>query len=213
MRITAESYSLVLAGIWNEALLTPVWVAKYGLGIQEGSVNLKVSDGGPLGPTTFSLPGLSYNVLPNALVLRPETQDHAGLNRVQEIAQAILRELPHTPVGALGLNVGFESTSPSEEVLGSFRVAQNDVVDATASEGWSVAGNKLHTSLSKDGLTLNIDKLISDGNVKIQFNFHSPCSGAVSAIAALDRLPFSVAVDEAMRIAGMVLGEEMSDAH
>lgn len=214
MRLIEGSVTLVLAGAWNGAILTPAWVAKYGLE-KEGTVSVTLTQ--PVGQhlgygaatPTYSLEGLQYSINPNGLVLSPLTTDPGGLELVQRVAQRVLAALPHTPLAAIGCNVGFEADD-LERTIDAFRSLQRGVVDA-APEGWASSGNLVRTTLSKDGSTLNIDQAFDGAKAGIQFNFHTPITSGESAMRTIEALSFVALFDEAVSMASTILGEELRE--
>lgn len=215
MRLVDGSVTLVIAGAWNEAILTPAWVAKYALGMDgEISVTMTTPFANAFGQaavaTSYELPGLKYAVHPASLVLSPVGKSLEGLDKVQAAARAILGVLTHTPVVAVGLNAGFEASAPGAGLLDAFRDAQIDVIDA-APDGWAAERNRIHTSLSKEGNKLNVDKSYDGHVVRAQFNFHNPVTTAQGAIDVLDRLSLRMAFEQARDMARVVFAEELQD--
>jgi hypothetical protein len=208
MRLVTDGSSLVIAGAWNAPLLTPLWVLKHGLGVQDDQVQVTVT--APMnmpGPTSYEMPGLAYSVHPKALVLKPP--EYAALDSVQAAAVSILRELHHTPIAAVGFNFRFDAED-SEPLLNRFRDAQEDVVDS-APDGWSVAGNNVKTSLSNDGQSWNVTKGYDGTVVFVEFNLHMPATSTSHAINLLEEHPFSSAFEIAKSWASNLLGEELSN--
>src|SRR5690606_17266255 len=135
MRLTSDSVALVLAGVWNDSVVTPPWFAQHGLGLKEGVLNVQALSpftpyGTMVGPPSYTIEGqATFTVQPHALVLKPAGASAEALDRISQIATNILRELRHTPVAAGGYNVGFEVEDPGVDLLTEFRQAQLDIVD------------------------------------------------------------------------------------
>lgn len=213
MKIVGDSVTLVIAGAWNAAILSPIWVAKFGLNL-EGQIPVTITAPMPAGaainaPTSFKLPKLTYAVTQNSLILTPVGTDPEALELVHSAAKGILAALPHTPILGLGFNAAFEAEN-SEPHLNAFSVAQEDVIGAVPDE-WTAAANSVRTSLSNDNSFLNVEKIFDSGAVRIQLNFHHPVTTAESAIALLDAQSFQGAFASAVDIAKRVLQEELGN--
>jgi len=213
MRLIDGSATLVIAGFWNAGVLTPAWVAKFGLEL-EGQVAVTVTAPMPAGtavnaPASFKLPGLAYAVGSGSLMLSPTEPGLEGLAIVQSAAVRILGALPHTPVLALGFNVSFQADDP-QPLLGVFGAAQGGAIDA-APEGWVSAANLIRTTLSKDGDDLNVEQIYEDGGVRVQFNFHQTITSAAAAVEVLNRRSFGDAFSAALEMAKGMFNEELQD--
>jgi hypothetical protein len=100
MLIVPAETSLVIAGAWNVAILTPDWVLKHGLQ-QKGDESVQVFI--PAGPGTvfdvprFALKEFSFVVRPEALILSPPETVPETLTIIENAAARMLDVLRVCP--------------------------------------------------------------------------------------------------------------------
>lgn len=123
MRLQPGNTSLVLAGSWNPAILTPTWIAQHGLGYApdrefQVGMQLAVQEFGQF--PRFMFETLSVNATPSGLTFSLDSDNAVQVAKSFEVAVRILRALSHTPVVGIGVNFSFADDVISEQVSASF---------------------------------------------------------------------------------------------
>jgi hypothetical protein len=189
MQIVPKETSLVIAGAWNAAILTPNWVLKYGLQ-KKGEEPVKIFFSAALG-TVFEFPRYELNefsfvVGPQALILSPPETVPEKLERVEDAAARMLDILKYTPVNGVGHNFEFQDENPSSDDLAVFTAARQDFAEGLPC-GWVPAASTLTSSFmnASGNVILNIIRIFDAGTVKVKFNFHHPVPSVEKALEIL----------------------------
>jgi len=189
MKLVSSETSMVVAGAWNAAIVTPEWIQKYGLR-QEPNEENRVQVFIPAGSgMVFEFPRFSFNGLvlaarPDALVINPKESSQAKMEEIEFLARNTLAELTHTPVNGIGHNFEFRDSSPDPRHLGVFTGSQEDLMDA-APNGWEVVGSNVTTSLRDGDTIVNIARLFDGTKLTVKFNFHHQIANRDQAMAVL----------------------------
>lgn len=189
MQVVPTETSLVIAGAWNVAILTPDWVLKYGLQ-KKGEERVQIFF--PAGPGTvfefprYALEDFSFVVRPEALILSPPELAPPKLKIVEDAAARMLDVLKHTPVTGVGHNFQFRDEKPLPQHLAVFTAARQDIADKIP-DGWTSAASTLATSFmnATGNVVVNIQRAFDAGIVTIKFNFHYPVSSVDQALEIL----------------------------
>jgi hypothetical protein len=191
MKSISGETSLVIAGAWNPAILTPAWVMEHGLkrSQAEGEQVQVFMPAAPLG--AFELPRyvlseFTYMVRPDALLINPAGADSESYARAENAAAAMLEVLPHTPMNGIGHNFEFRDTSPDPAKLDVFTRAAQDVSDAIPS-GWNSAQTMILSSFRNENgsVIVNVQRQFDAGSVAIKFNFHHAIANIEQALKIL----------------------------
>jgi len=189
MKLVPSETSLVVAGVWNTAIVTPDWILKYGLQ-QEPSEENRVQVFIPAGSgMLFELPRFSFSGLlvaarPDALVISPKESSQAKMEEIEFLATNTLTQLTHTPINGIGHNFEFRDENPDPAFLAVFTKAQEDVMDQTP-DGWAVASANVVTSLKDGDRLVNIVRAFDGKQLSVKFNFHHSISTREQAISVL----------------------------
>jgi hypothetical protein len=130
MDLIPSETSLVVAGAWNAAILSPAWVQKYGF---ESKVDERVQIfvpaalGAILEFPRYVVGNLSYSIRPDALVVTPQDMAEGTLRLAEDFVARMLKALRHTPVNGVGHNFGFQDAAPQPEMLSVFTAANSDL--------------------------------------------------------------------------------------
>lgn len=187
MNIVPQETSLVIAGAWNPAILTPHWVMTHGM--QTQNPNHVVQAMFPAGMTgafeapRFVMQGFQYSPRVDALLMLPQAHTPESFTLLEDVSRRILENLSHTPIGGLGHNLEFRDDAPRDEWLESFANSQLDLVDACA--GMDVVRTTLATSFSRGAGQVNIQRYAEGTSLVVKFNFHHPAHSAADACAVL----------------------------
>ena len=189
MKLISEETSLVIAGAWNSAIVTPEWIQRYGLKKEAGQeisfqAMVPVGAGMLFDFPRFSFDGLSVVVRPDALVLAPSGNSEEKMDEIEQLAANAVAELKHTPVGGVGHNFGFCEDTPNVEALTAFTESQNALV-AAAPDGWTVASTLLATTMIYGSTQVTVNRAVIGNRLTIKFNFHHAVSNGIGALSIL----------------------------
>lgn len=189
MDFVQSATSLVVAGAWNPAILSPEWVGRWGLKL-EGPVSAKVSlpafDAGIFSSPKFTINDFEYSSRPDALlVLFPETRAEK-FGPAEQTTYNLLEALPHTPISGLGHNFEMIDENPDSDRLAVFSNANSDLFDKVPAE-FSITKTSISSSLtSSDGrVVINVTREVDSGVLALKFNFHHPITTAKQALQIL----------------------------
>ncbi len=116
MNFEPYNWTVVIRGSWNQAILTPDWIARE---------IFEVSDGTPIQVEVpinlFSPPRIKHDniaviVRDGALELSVDDCSHESLTRAREYACRAISALPITPMTAAGFNVCYKSAEVSTDL-------------------------------------------------------------------------------------------------
>ncbi len=168
LKITSENTNIAIIGGWNTRIFTPEWIMANISNSKDVAVGLVLGN--------FSLPfylqfdGLNVNFSANRVVISAEIPDDASLIRTQEVADAIVTKLHHTPLRATGINFRYES-DPFEGLAHQLFEQPDD--SALADAGAIIVNKSITRSTLLDDLVLNIRiEIPQKGNPFIGINFH-----------------------------------------
>lgn len=166
-------WSVIIAGRWNQAILTPVGIAKYVFGM-EPSQKLKLEIHVPLDglspyqvkhPTEDVLAMTEHHLLKIALT----EAGYAALAKAMEFGKNALTRLPETPVLAAGFNIDYRADGALDELAGPVRSEVDPLLlDADFRTKERVLGRTLAFG---DGV-LKVRLSVSDVESTIRCNFH-----------------------------------------
>lgn len=187
MKLIARETTLVIAGAWNPAIMTPEWVLSHGLQKDLAGTN-KVQAAIPVGLLfefpRFGLEDLAYIARTDALILFPSATTEDSFATVETVAKRTLDQLSHTPVTGVGYNFEFQDDAPEPAMLQALSIAQKDIVDI-APAGFAVASNAIATSLKREQVVINIQRYFDGTRLGVKFNFHYSVNSASQASRAL----------------------------
>lgn len=174
--------TLVLVGIWNPAILNPEWLVRHAFkkDAQDVPVTLEFATFPGL-PPRLTLEGIVIQPgRSRVVIVVPNDAGEADINNVEAIASAILRELPHTPMQAVGQNFEFVENNPTPEQLNIFD-SSDDLSDAF-DFAFNQISQQVVSSIQFEGRTLNITRTVLDGKLTLKFNFHYNVTSAEDAV-------------------------------
>jgi hypothetical protein len=177
MAIETFDWSVVVAGYWNPAILTPSGIARRLFELDEGTpIAVEVPMDG-LAPHRVRHDGIIVTAEPGRLALTVEVPGLANLERARQIAVRAITRLPETPLTAAGFNIRLKLDDPPEQLLNATTA---DAEKLLSDAGFLIKSRSLRRSIRiGDGL-LNLDIRQGDGvDTKIEFNFHRQSSSLV----------------------------------
>ena len=190
MQLVSSETSLVIAGAWNPAILTPAWVLQHGLlrplGDNIVQTFLPATLGGIFEFPRYVLDGLSFSVRPNLLILSPPESTPDLISTLEVTAANMLEELRHTPVTGIGHNFSFYKENPDAVDLDIFTTSRQDLTD-NMPNGWVPASGSIAASFENNDGTVIVDiQRRCEANVlHVKFNFHHPIKSVDEALIVL----------------------------
>lgn len=192
MKLVSTETSLVIAGAWNPAILTPAWLLKHALGKTSDENNLVQAFLPAMQGVIFEFPRyvleeLSFLVRPDTLIMSPVESSQQHMNKLEDVAAKILEELKHTPITGIGHNFTFSDTNLKSQELDVFTVSRQDLTD-NMSEGWTPATCMLTANFKNTNETVivNIQRQFDVNELIVKFNFHHPIKSEDDAISILN---------------------------
>jgi hypothetical protein len=188
MNIVPQETSLVIAGAWNPAILTPHWVMAHGMETHDANAQMvqalfAAGLNGVLEMPRFSMAGFQYSARTDALLMLPSATTEESFTLIENVSRRILENLSHTPMGGLGHNFEFRNDAPKNEWLDAFANSQLDLVDACP--GMDVTRTTLATSFARGTSFVNVQRYAEGNTLVVKFNFHHPVHSASSALEVL----------------------------
>lgn len=160
-------WNVNIAGRWNRAILTPHGISKLLFQLPEQTaveVLVPVDTYAP-----FQVKNKGVTVTPYNEMLQVSCSENiAGLGEAINVASNALKELPRTPVSAIGVNLGYEIddsailANVAEEVDNRLSDDEHDIVSRQSAR----------TLKWNEGF-LNVNVVIHDNaSTNVRFNFH-----------------------------------------
>jgi len=212
MRLVPNSASIVIAGIWNPAILSPPWLLRLIHEVPVGE-NRPVLLEQPLvaagQPPHYTIDGIKYSPARNQLVIQPasDTPTREELARTQEMSLRILRQLPHTPIIGIGFNFSFMEENPTQTQLAVF-TSVSDLAEHCDFE-FETRKTGIVSTIQFDNRTLNLLRTNEGGQLLIQFNYHYELGSGQEAATKLETPLFVENFDYSRRILNSVYGVEL----
>ena len=187
MELIPAETSLVVAGAWNAAILTPPWVLQHGFQKPpqdqvQVQVFLPAAAGLVFELPRYSLEGVTYSVRPDSLVLAPNSSDNDGLQKVETTVANIVDVLAHTPITGIGHNFEFRDAEAELAHGAVFSESRQDLADVMP-DGWQATTAEIVSSFKKADETVHVNiRRQWDGRiVSVKFNFHHPVTSISQA--------------------------------
>ena len=189
MKLIPDETSLVVAGAWNSAIVTPEWIQRFGLKKEPDQASpfqavIPVGAGMFFEFPRFNFDGMSVMVRPDAMLLTPSDLSEAKMDEIETVAANVVAELKHTPIGGIGHNFGFSDENPDIDFLTAFTDSQAALVGA-APDGWNVSATLLSTTMTFEETQVNIQRVVNGGRLSIKFNFHHTVADGPKALQVL----------------------------
>lgn len=170
---TPVDWNIVIAGAWNIAILTPEGIAKRLFNLDSGTpVEVQVAVN-VRAPIQVKYDDIIVQPAPSALVILPQTSSPELLKKSVNIAKRALKDLPETPLSAVGLNIRFQFDNIPDALIN----ACNSVIDNKLSdENLKIMGKVLKRQVEWKKGELNIEiheKQNSSAHVLFNFNKNS----------------------------------------
>lgn len=188
MRLQPSETTLVVAGAWNPAILSPEWVMRHALQVSPGEIRINAQVPATLGMAVefprFTFEGLTYSARPDAFVLAPQDTEEASFQKLERVAGNTLTELPHTPVSGFGHNFEFHDEAPQAGQLEPFSSANLSLIDHVP-DGWTMERTALAASFRTGPTLVNVVRQYTGTKLVVKFNFHHEVNSSEQCIRLL----------------------------
>jgi hypothetical protein len=179
MQIKASSYSIVLAGKWNPAIITPPWILA---NLVEGNQQIEIEFSLSFDiPSRFKINNITISPSVDRIILVSNDGSDESLSLIESIAIKLCNILSHTPFVAVGINFSFIETLNKDNLLPLFSFSDANKLNEN---NWDISNQSIKRTLKKGvyniNLTINMD---NDTNFAFDLNHHyiTPNSEQVSA--------------------------------
>lgn len=157
----------VFLGAWNPAIFQPGWVARYLFGFPEGAsvdAGLLMLPNQP--PLTF-IKDIGVAVTPERVTLYVQRFDDETKSQVETTAKNIFEVLPHTPIGAFGVNFVFKDDDADPSLYDKLKT--KDGID----KHFKVLSQQFVSTIQIfPNVILNFMRVPSTESVLYDLNFH-----------------------------------------
>ena len=168
MQTKPSSFSIVLAGKWNPAIITPPWILANLLEDNQ-QIEIEFSLSFDI-PSRFKINNITISPSIDRIILVSNDGSDESLELIELIAIKLCNILSHTPLVAVGINFSFIETLNKELLLPLFTFSDANKLD---DNNWEVSNQSIKRTLKKEtyniNLTINMD---NETNVSLDFNHH-----------------------------------------
>ena len=182
-----EQHTLVIAGAWNPAILSPNWVAKEILGLPFDNgfqVGMQFPINDPSQPIGFQFHDIAYQPALNVLIFFFKPEIDGQIQKTIDAAAKILELLPHTPISGVGFNSAYSVSDAHEDLLKMFSAGSQIPAYLEDADAQLVQHTWGASVLTHQRL-INIGAKLEGGNVAISFNVHIEVESASLAAIRL----------------------------
>ncbi|MEP7198107.1 MAG: hypothetical protein ABI851_16435 [Saprospiraceae bacterium] len=174
MVIKELSYSIVLVGKWNPAILTPLWLGS-NLFDDKPSIEIEFSLNFDV-PTRYRVKNIIIAPGIDRVQLLSIDNSDESLSLMESIAIKLCRTLSHTPLVAVGINFAYIEQKHNDALLPLMNFADADkIID----DGWQTSNQSIKRTLQKNGYNINLAISVDEKyNFDFDFNFHYPTTTA-----------------------------------
>jgi hypothetical protein len=186
MKLLGDRTTLVLAGAWNPAILSPNWIGRHILGLAPGNafqVEMLLPVQGQAGSARLTFEGLSITPAAQALMFHIVPEDAGMVTKSFDVALRILKLLPHTPVGALGVNFAYQ-VEPLEGQLAKTVAWADNTVDLIVDDPEAKVLNRhWQLGIAAMGHMVNVGYRSDAQGATIDVNHHYEVEGSAERAA------------------------------
>lgn len=179
MYLDLRKPTYVLVGAWNPAIFKDAWIAKHVFGVEAGKeIELRIlQEQAPYGEQLrtiryFGPLGLSITANRIEFFL-----DQDGKTPELEAAcRRLCDTLPHTPLGAIGINFYFDEPDPPPELLDM--LATKDEVN----QHYGIESEQHQFAIPLEDAVLNFSWETKDSKCSFSFNYHQTISSSLATL-------------------------------
>jgi len=184
LKLDLRSPVIVIVGDFNPAIFRIRWVATHLFDIPQGSeiqlmeAVVQVNDRAMM--RLSFIDGVAINAQAKRLELFAIDSEPASLARIEQITCRLLETLPHTPVNGIGINLQWTDSEPDDSVVDMFNTPEG------LEGSFPVNARQLSCQIGLGDVTLNYTRLLTDEEVKFNFNYHRTVTGAVDCASQIN---------------------------
>jgi hypothetical protein len=189
MKLIEAETTLVIAGAWNPAIVSPNWIAHHALGFardQDFKVQLQMPVQGVGIAPRFAFEDLTIHAQPDSLIFVLDPNRPEQVTKSFNTAAAVLNLLVHTPVAGLGINLSYSLEAADGPLVPAFKTGET-VGALSDDDGWSVLQQSYKLSVKLSDHVLNLDVLKIGQELKLALNHHFDCNSAAAAAGILKK--------------------------
>jgi hypothetical protein len=181
-KLVEDQTTLVLVGSWNPAILSPTWIGRNILGLDQGQtfqVAMLLPVQGQGGTPRLSFEGISITPAQNQLIFHLDPNDAAMVTKSLLVARRILETLPHTPMMAMGVNFTYEVDplkGDSPKAMGWANHTSDLLIDDPDAE---VLNRLWQVGIATMGHMMNVTYRTDAQGATIAINHHYELEGSV----------------------------------
>ena len=170
MKIIDGSCSLVIVGKWNRYLLTPEWVGKNLF--HEETIEVEFPINRPdLAPRYKTKDNIMFlPAVHRCQFIAPEPYDDKILEKICVYSKKLIEILNHTPVSALGINLGFEASIDEFENIELFSLSDSD---ALIDEDYVTKTIEIKRQFEINEKLVNLSITKTPDTISFDFNYHT----------------------------------------
>lgn len=180
MKRDMDQWSLVIAGRWNTAILSPAWLAKEVFRQAEIGILFPVLG---FGPTIFQAEDIKIIVSDDSVIFIPQKDSDEILAHIEEAGRHILNALPHTPIIAFGENFHYIVEGLPSQLDNVLKFTDTEQLNANG----KIGEISLVRTINLETCQLNL-KIVSDGTCRIELNYHYATKPMLGAAAIMEKL-------------------------
>ncbi len=183
MKPEPSTFSVVVVGSWNQSIFTsPDWIADKVFGEPGKQIEMMFPVGDPSLPIKVKVDSLDIHVQSSRIEAYAGEYSPDGLNQAILFVKNSLDLLEHTPIRALGFNLGF-SDEGDTEIRNLYSFEDNGRID-------SDTFHLKHTSITRsygltDGGSLNLTVGYDPDKTILKFNYHFEATETAVALSLL----------------------------
>lgn len=169
MNILNKNTAIVIAGSWNQQILTPKWLKDNGITALE-KIRIEVAISNPSMPIHFQLEKVHLHVSPPQVVVYPFEETKNSYESAETVASKLLEALWHTPINGVGYNFKFKDDKPAQKIFDRFVFKDEEFI---SSFNAIVKERVVKRQIDVFGKTLNLMMLLDVKEaLTVDFNWH-----------------------------------------
>jgi hypothetical protein len=179
MKPVPDSWTIVILGRWNIAILNPKWLAANIFKEKKLAVEFPIEPGLPL-----RIIGDKVMLIPreDRLIIGLTEVTNDILKRMESVAIQLLEKLPHTPIIKVGINFGYVIDKAPDQLREHFPHPDSSVF---AHQKLKPVSRSYRWSYDDNGQTINMFFELKDEELIIRFNFDSSSPSTERAIESI----------------------------
>lgn len=217
MRVLEDNISLVIAGAWNPAILSPNWIAEKAMD-RPVNAEFQVQVALPVMNLGFSavrpqlaFEGISVCAEPNTLTFRLSYEDVENANLGVTTAARVLELLPHTPVSGFGFNFSFCFDDPNPALLETFN-STNFLAEDVPDDEARLVRQEWRGIVQSEGRLISVGATYEAGCVIFNLNIHTELRTSTEAAERLRENNLFTSMKALAMIIISRFGEQGADA-